>query len=191
MKIRPCSCGASLDFAQAKRLARNFSDPHVFPEKTTSVPLGVAGPIRNWRTDFLFDYAIFPANIMRFDSEWISAGREMAVGDVLLQRTMMPPIGYGLCIEFAVRVCELFNEEKRLGFAYETLTGHVESGVSEFSFEEKAGEVYFTIHTWSLPSHWTGRLASRVFTLPYQAWCTRRALAQVRERFHHENVPDR
>lgn len=188
MKIRPCSFGASLDFAQTKGLARNFSDPHAFPEKITSVPLGVAGPIRKWRTEFLFDYAIFPSYIMRFDAEWINAGRKMAVGDVIIQRTMMPPVGFGVCIEFAVRICALFDDEKRLGFAYETLSGHAESGVSEFYFEERAGDVFFTIYTRSRPNHWTARTASRVFTLPYQAWCTRRAVAHVRDRFHQENT---
>ncbi|MDF3056650.1 MAG: hypothetical protein K0R17_865 [Rariglobus sp.] len=188
MKIRPCSLGSGMDFVQAGALVRNFTDAQVFPEHTTSVALNVAGPIKQWRMEFLFGYAIFPPNIMRFDAEWTNAGRKMAVGDVIIQRTMMPPVGFGVCIEFAVRVCALFDDEKRLGFAYETLSGHPESGVSEFYFEEREGDVFFTIHTRSQPSHWTARFASCVFTLPYQAWCTRRAAAQVRTRFHQENA---
>lgn len=188
MKIRPCSFGAGLTFAQARTLTRNFTDAHAFPEHTTSVPLNVAGPVRHWRTDFLFDYDVFPKHILRFDAEWLSAGRTMAVGDVIVQRTLMPPVGFGLCIEFAVRICALWDEEERRGFAYETLAGHVESGVSEFCFEEKAGEVVFTIRTRSRPSHWTARLAGPVFTLPYQAWCTRRAVAHVRDRFRTDNA---
>jgi hypothetical protein len=188
MKIRPCSLGSGMDFAHARALTRNFTDAQDFPEHTTSVALNAVGPIRKWRTDFLFDYAIFPSNIMHFEAEWTSTGRKMAVGDVIIQRTMMPPVGFGMCIEFAVRVCALFDDEKRLGFAYETLSGHAESGVSEFYFEEREGDVFFMIHTRSQPSHWTARFASRVFTLPYQAWCTRRATAQVRTRFHQENA---
>ena len=187
MKIRPSFLRPALGFDEARVLSRNFTDPHALPERTSSIALGVAGPIRRWRTDFLFDYAVFPKSIIRYEAEWQRAGCRMAVGDLILQRAVMPPVGFGLCLEFAVRVCALFEEEQRLGFAYETLSGHAESGVSEFYFEERAGELWFTIHTFSEPGHWTSRLGKHVFTLPYQAWCTRRALAQVRDRFHREN----
>ncbi len=99
----------------------------------------------------------------------------------------MPPVGFGLCLEFAVRVSAMFVEQKRVGFAYETLTGHAESGLSEFFFEERDGGLYFTIHTFSQPGHWTSRLAKEMFTLPYQAWCTGRALKNVKRLFHFEN----
>lgn len=188
MKIRPCGFGASLTFAQARSLASNFADARALPETTTSIALDVPGPPARWRTDFLFAYDVFPSRIMRFDAEWIAAGRPMRVGDVIVQRTMVPPLGFGLCVEFAVRISALFAEDNRVGFAYETLEGHAESGVSEFYFEEKAGALHFTIHTWSRPSHWTARLAAPVFTLPYQAWCTRRALAHVHARFRAENA---
>ena len=140
MNLRPCSLWPSISLEEAKSLSRNFTDPLALPEQTTSVALQVAGPIKRWRTDFLFDYAVFPAAIMRFDAEWEAEGRKMAVGDIILQRALMPPVGFGLCLEFAVRVCALISEDRRLGFAYETLTGHAESGISEFYFEEKKGE---------------------------------------------------
>jgi uncharacterized protein (UPF0548 family) len=124
---------------------------------------------------------------MRFEAEWQHARRKMAVDDVILQHVVMPPIGYGLCLEFAVRVNAIIKEDKRLGFAYETLTGHAESGVAEFYFEEIDGQLFFTIHTFSQPGHWTARIAKHVFTLPYQRWCTRRALAQVRQNFIAQN----
>jgi len=187
MNLRPCSLWPSISLEEAKSLSRNFTDPLALPEQTTSVALQVAGPIKRWRTDFLFDYAVFPAAIMRFDAEWEAEGRKMAVGDIILQRALMPPVGFGLCLEFAVRVCALISEDRRLGFAYETLTGHAESGISEFYFEEKKGELFFTIHTYSQPGHWTSRIGKRFFTLPYQAWCTRRALTHVRRLFHHAN----
>src|SRR5690606_34756271 len=113
--------------------------------------------------------------IIRFEAEWRKDGREMRVGDVILQRTMLPPVGFGLRMEFAVRICSILTGERRLGFGYETLSGHAERGVSEFYFEERDGSLAFTIHTYSEPGHWTARLAKPVFTLPYQAWCTRRA----------------
>jgi uncharacterized protein (UPF0548 family) len=187
MKIRPCILNAGLDFEEAKTLSRNFEDQFTFPEETTSIELGASGPIKKWCVDFLFDYAIFPSSIMRFDAEWKNEKRRMAVGDVILQRAIMPPVGFGLCMDFAVRISQIFEEANRIGFAYETLSGHAESGVSEFYLEERSGELFFTIHTFSQPGHWTSRLGSRVFTLPYQAWCTRQALRQVKKRFKSDN----
>jgi uncharacterized protein (UPF0548 family) len=187
MKIRPCALGPSLSFDEAKATERNFADQHALPERTSSVALGVAGPIRKWQTDFLFDYLIFPAAIMRFEAEWKKERRKMEIGDVILQRAVIPPIGFGVCLEFAVRVSALIQDEKRLGFAYETLSGHAESGVSEFYFEERDGQLFFTIHTFSQPGHWTSRVAKHVFTLPYQKWCTRRALESVRRHFLVQN----
>jgi uncharacterized protein (UPF0548 family) len=187
MKIRPCALGSTLTFIEAKAASRNFVDEHDLPERTNAVALGAAGPIKKWQTDFLFDYQIFPTTIVRFEAEWKKEGREMAMGDVILQRAVMPPIGFGLCLEFAVRVRALIREEKRLGFAYETLSGHAESGVSEFYFEEREGQLFFVIHTFSRPGHWTSRIAKHIFTLPYQRWCTRRALANVRRHFLARN----
>ena len=183
MKIRLCALGPSLGFDEAKVTSRNFADQRAFPERTSSLALGVAGPIRRWQTDFLFDYLVFPKAIMRFEAQWKKEERKMEIGDVILQRAIMPPIGFGLCLEFAVRVSAFIQEEKRLGFAYETLAGHAESGVSEFYFEERDGQLFFTIHTFSQPGHWTSRLGKHIFTLPYQRWCTHRALASVRRHF--------
>jgi uncharacterized protein (UPF0548 family) len=149
--------------------------------------LGVAGPISRWRTDFLFDYDIFPSRIMRYEAEWKISGREMKTGDIILQRAILPPVGFGFCMEFAVRICSFIDEEKRLSFAYETLSGHVERGLSEFYFEQKEDSLTFTIHTFSEPGHWSSRLLKRVFTLPYQAWCTRQALKHVQARFQQQN----
>lgn len=187
MHIRPCALGANMSFSEAKLLACNFSNARSLPERTTSISLDVAGPIKKWRTGFLFEYDVFPRSIMRFDAEWQKDGRRMMIGDSIIQRALMPPIGFGFCMEFAVRICAIIEDEGRLGFAYETLSGHAESGLSEFYFEERFGQIYFTIHTFSQPGHWTARIAKRIFTLPYQAWCTRRALAHIRRRFQKEN----
>ena len=187
MKIRPTLFPPAMTFADARRAPRNFTDARAFPERTSSIALGVAGPIARWRTDFLFGYQVFPTAIIRFAAEWLEAGRPMAVGDIILQRAIVPPIGFGLGLEFAVRVCALIREEKRLGFAYETLAGHAESGVSEFYFEDRDGQLHFVIHTFSQPGHWTARLGKHVFTLPYQRWCTNRALVYVRRQFLAEN----
>jgi uncharacterized protein (UPF0548 family) len=187
MKLRPCSLSPATTLQQAKTFVPNFSDASSLPEKTSSIDLGVAGPICNWDTEFLFDYDIFPSSILRFEAEWKLEGRKMRVGDVILQRAVFPPIGFGICMEFAVRICRLIEEERRVGFAYETLSGHAERGESEFYFEDREDSLAFTIHTHSEPGHWTSVLAKRVVTLPYQAWCTRRALKHVHDVFKHRN----
>jgi len=187
MHIRPCFLDPGLSFSNAKSLLVNFTQARSLPERTTSISLEVQGPIKNWKTDFIFDYNIFPRSIMRHKAEWEKENRKMLVGDVIIQRVVMPPIGVGLCMEFAVRVCSLIDEPTRRGFSYETLAGHAESGIADFYFEERSGVIHFTIHTFSQPGHWSARIAKHLFTLPYQAWCTRCALAQVRDRFIKEN----
>ena len=111
----------------------------------------------------------------------------MRVGDIIVQRAVLPPIGFGICAEFAVRISALFSEPAKVGFAYETLSGHLERGVSEFYFEEREGEIFFVIHTYSEPAHWLSRLGGGIFSLPYQRWCTRQALRHVKQRFHRDN----
>src|SRR5690242_48150 len=88
MKLRPCIAGPAISLHDAKGFAANFSNARALPERTSAIDLGVSGPIRNWRTSFLFDYDIFPRRIMRFEAEWKTAGRAMQVGDVILQRAV-------------------------------------------------------------------------------------------------------
>jgi hypothetical protein len=187
MKLLPCALGPSLTLEEARRLESNFSSVATLPEKTTEIALRCPLPIGAYRTDFLFDYDIFPTFLMRAESQWIREGRSMRIGDVILQRAVLPPIGFGLCAEFAVRICTIFSEPRKLGFAYETLTGHLERGISEFYFEERAGEIFFVIHTRSGPGHWLSRLGGGFLTLSYQRWCTGQALRHVNKRFHREN----
>ena len=71
----------------------------------------------------------------------------MRIGDIIVQRAVLPPIGFGICAEFAVRISAIIGKPSKLGFAYETLAGHLERGVSEFYFEERAGEILFVVHT--------------------------------------------
>ncbi len=111
----------------------------------------------------------------------------MRVGDIIVQRAVLPPIGFGLCVEFAVRISALISEPSKLGFAYDTLTGHLERGVSEFYFERRSDELFFVIHTHSEPAHWLSRLGGGVFSLPYQRWCTQQALKHAKRRFQSCN----
>jgi hypothetical protein len=188
MKLIPCALGPSLKLDEAETLVPNFSSVASLPEKTTDIALGCSGPISSYRTDFLFAYDIFPRVIMRAESQWICEKRAMRIGDIIVQRAVLPPIGFGLCAEFAVRISTIFSEPRKVGFAYETLADHLERGVSEFYFEERNGEVFFVIHTYSEPGHWLSRLGGGRLTLPYQRWCTRRALRHVKQRFWRDNA---
>jgi Domain of unknown function (DUF1990) len=186
MKLLPCALGLSLTVEEALTLSSNFSSVATLPEKTSDIALGYSGPISSRRSDFLFAYDIFPRFLMRAEAQWIREGRPIRLGDIIVQRAVLPPIGFGLCAEFAVRISALISEPSRLGFAYETLAGHLERGVSEFYFEERAGALFFVIHTHSEPAHWLSRVG-RPFSLLYQKWCTQRALQHVKKRFESCN----
>src|ERR1043165_6145627 len=182
MKLLPCALGPALTVEEALTLSSNFSSVATLPEKTSEIALGRSGPLSSYRTDFLFAYDIFPRFLMRTEPQWIREGREMRIGDIIVQRAVLPPIGFGLCVEFAVRISALIRGPIRLGFAYETLAGHLERGLSEFYFEERADALFFVIHTYSEPAHWLSRLG-RPFSLGYQKWCTQQALKHVKRRF--------
>ena len=186
MKLLPCALGPSLTVEEALTLSSNFSTVATLPENTSEIALDCSGPISSRRTDFLFAYDIFPRFLMRAETQWIRQERAMRVGDIIVQRALLPPIGFGLCAEFAVRISALISEPSRLGFAYETLTGHLERGVSEFYFEERAAALFFVIHTHSEPAHLLSRVG-RPFSLLYQKWCTKRALKHVKKRFESCN----
>jgi uncharacterized protein (UPF0548 family) len=187
MNILPRFFGRSLSIEEAKLLETNFSSAASLSEKTTSIRLDSYGPLGIHSTQFLFDYDTFPQYIMRAETEWRAEGRSMRCGDVIVQQVFVPPVGLGICLEFAVRISAIFNEEKKLGFAYETLCGHVEKGVSKFYLEERKSGLFFTIQTRSEPGHWAARLFGPL-TVQYQKWCTRRALLHVKRRFSEENA---
>jgi hypothetical protein len=186
MKLLPCALGPGLTLEEALTLSSNFSSAATLPEKASDIAFGYSGPLSSYRTDFLFAYDIFPRFLMRAEAQWIREDRAMRVGDIIVQRAVLPPIGFGLCAEFAVRISALISAPGKLGFAYETLAGHLERGVSEFYFEERAGALFFVIHTYSEPAHWLSRLG-RPFSLVYQKWCTQQALKHVKRRFQSCN----
>ena len=186
MKFRPCVFGPTLTFEEARTREANFRSAAAFPEKRTEITIGRPSPIGRYHTDFLFNYDIFPRFLMRAEPQWLRESRSMRVGDVIVQRAVLPPIGFGLCAEFAVRITKMFSEPQKLGFAYETLAGHVERGISEFFFEERTGAIFFVIHTYSEPGHWLSRIGG-VFTVRYQRWCTQQALRHVKQRFYRDN----
>jgi len=160
MKLLPRALGSSLKVEEAVTLDSNFSSTATLPEKTSEIALGYSAPLSSRRTEFLFAYDIFPRFLMRAEPQWIREGRAMRLGDIIVRRAVLPPIG----------------------FAYDTLAGHLERGVSKFYFEERAGALFFMIHNHSEPAHRLSRLG-RPFSLLYQKWCTQRALKHVKKPF--------
>lgn len=129
-----------------------------------------------------FDYRIFPEFILSAYPQWKDEGRTMQAGDTILQQAYLPPIPkFSQKVLFGVRIKEVIREEKRAGFSYETLEGHVECGISLFILEEIENKIVFKIHTFSKPGNVLTRLLGPVFSIPYQTYGTNQALKQVKK----------
>lgn len=173
------------------QLPLSYTDSTTFPESTTSIVVPVADPrqdLRDYDFGFLFDYQIFPSNILVYRGEWQEKHRTMQVGDIIVQQTFLPPAPVSIKAIFGVRVLEMIHTPTRIGFCYGTLQGHAESGLSWFYFEKKEGELRAVIRTWSQPGLWVSKVMGPVFTRPYQGWCTRRALGKMGEEFRGRNA---
>jgi uncharacterized protein (UPF0548 family) len=60
----------------------------------------------------------------------------------------------------ACRIVNVFEEERRFGFAYGTLVHHAEQGEERFSVEwDRDDSVYYDILAFSRPRQWQARLA--------------------------------
>lgn len=154
-------------------------------EQITTIGLG-ARSIKDVNTDILFRYKIFPKHIMSCRTQWETEGRSMQTGDTILQQVYIPPVkGLSLKLIFGVRIHSIIREATRTGFSYETLQGHAERGISTFTLEQTGeGRLIFKIHTFSEPGNLLTKLAAPVFALPYQAYCTREALKNVRTQLY-------
>ena len=67
-----------------------------------------------------------------------------------------------------------------------SLQGHVEKGVSIFTIE-KAGDqkTIFKVHTFSKPGNLLTQLAGPIFSVPYQTFCTRQGLLNVKRQLEN------
>ncbi len=150
-------------------------------EKITTIDLNTDKKLKELNLNFLFDYNIFPSNIMSFQTQWNIEQRNMRVGDTILQQVFVPPLKtFSQKIIFGVRVNSVIDEAERKGFSYETIEGHVEKGQSIFTVEHTSRGLIFKIHTFSVPGNFLTRLVGPIFSLPYQAFCTRMALRNVK-----------
>jgi hypothetical protein len=156
-------------------------------EKTTTIKLDIGDPFEEEGLRVLFAYRIFPEHIMTFLTQWDQEKRTMKVGDTIVQQVYLPPFPrFSQKIVFGVRISEVIDEPDRKGFSYETLEGHVERGISTFTIERLEDRVNFKIQTYSTPGNMLTRLVGPVFSVPYQAYCTKAALEHVKRQVEAE-----
>jgi len=150
-------------------------------EKTTTIDIKTEKTLGQINLDFLFDYKIFPSNIMTFLTQWGQEKRKMKIGDSVLQQAFIPPTkAFSQKIVFGVRINNIIDEADRKGFSYVTIEGHVEKGESTFTIEKMNSGLIFKIKTFSEPGNLFTKLVGPIFTVPYQTYCTRTALENVK-----------
>jgi hypothetical protein len=134
-------------------------------EKTTIIDVKSEKTLEQLNLDFLFDYKIFPSSILTFLTQWGHENRKIKIGDTILQQAFIPPTKtFSQKVIFGVRINNIIDEPERKGFSYVTVEGHVEKGESTFSE----------------PGNLLTKLVGPIFTVPYQTFCTRTALRNVK-----------
>ena len=156
-------------------------------EKTDTITLNTKKKLKDLDLTFFFDYQIFPPTIMASKTQWEMEKRKMKVGDTIVQQVYIPPVKtISQKIIFGVRVNNIIDEQDRKGFSYQTLEGHVEKGESIFTIEQTDQGIIFKVHTFSAAGNLLARLAGPFFSRPYQAYCTRRCLTNVKFKIENE-----
>ena len=156
-------------------------DRKMLREDNSTVQICKGCDLQTLDLSFFFDYTIFPPQVMNFLTEWKYNGREIMTGDTIVQEVYFPPFrAFSQKLIFGVRINEIIREEGRIGFSYETLRGHVERGISTFTLEQNEENIIFRIHTFSAPGNYLLRKLGRILSLPYQAYCTQKALENVK-----------
>ena len=153
-----------------------------FIDKTSLIELNVRKRLNEIDLGFLFNYDIFPKHILGSLNQWNAENRKMAIGDTIAQQVFIPPIkSFSQKLIFGVRISEIIDLETIKGFAYETLEGHVEKGISLFTLEQHdEKKLIFKIQTYSAPGNILSRILGPVFSVSYQAYCTKAALNHVK-----------
>ncbi len=119
---------------------------------------------------------------MTFLTQRAFENKQMQADDTIVQQAFIPPfIQFSQKIIFGVRINEIISERTKIGFSYETLNGHVEMGVSVFTIEKtEDAKTIFKVHTFSKPGNLLTKLVEPIFSVPYQTYCTRRGLLNVK-----------
>lgn len=156
-------------------------------EKRTFITIETTKELDELKTDFFFDYHLFPTHILTHLAQWTVENRKMRIGDTIAQQAYLPPFRhFSQKIIFGVRVNDIIHEPTRIGFSYETLEGHVETGVSTFTIEKtKEQGIIFCIHTFSRPGNLLTQLVGPIFSVPYQTYCTRQGLLNVKRQIEN------
>src|SRR5262249_44749926 len=136
---------------------------------------------------FFFRYHIFPPEILRFFGEWQMHDRDMQEGDIIILEAKVPPIPFNIKLVFGVRVLMVESSANRMSFHYGTLTGHPETGINEFSFFHNEGTLVAEVNTTAKPGLPISQLLAIPFTIPYVAYCNRRALENMIINFFKAN----
>lgn len=151
-------------------------------EQISTIVVNTNKRLKQLYLTFLFNYQIFPENIMTFRTQWEAENRSLNVGDTIVQQVYVPPNKiFSQKMVFGVRISEVVNQSNKKGFSYETLEGHVEKGISTFTIEQLESKLVFKIHTYSTPGNFLTKLLGPVFSTPYQAFCTKAALINVKK----------
>jgi len=153
----------------------------LIPEKYSVILGSVSdtadGVLFHRAVDALLAYDVFPPQQMR--ALVCTSNNRVSMGATIVQRIFLGPIGF----EVAVRVVDVFSgeagSERRSGFTYATLQGHMEKGISSFIVEQKpGGPVSFSIETRSRPGHWLIRFSGPLARL-IQKRANKKALAHL------------
>lgn len=166
---------------ELKKAAVMPYDKTFLVEKNSLIEIEGISKLSELDASHFFDYRIFPEYILNAYAQWTDENREMQVGDTIVQQVFLPPFpAFSQKAIFGVRIKELIHEDNQIGFSYETLEGHVEKGISYFLLEETDRGLVFRIRTFSKPGNFLSKLLGPIFSIPYQTYCTRKALQQVK-----------
>ncbi|MNU68599.1 hypothetical protein D3C71_579680 [compost metagenome] len=165
-------------------------DRNLLVEKNSFIEIEEISKLSQLNTAAFFDYRIFPEQILSAYAQWTDEKRKIQIGDTIVQQVFLPPFPvFSQKAIFGVRIQELINESNRIGFSYETLEGHVEKGISYFLLEETDNRVVFRIRTFSKPGNFLSKLLGPLFSIPYQTYCTRKALENVKQDLQKSVLP--
>ena len=150
--------------------------------KTTRIILNTEKRLTDLDLGFFFEYKIFPEHILTYLTQWESEKRKMKIGDTIVQQVYLPPNRiFSQKIIFGVRIKEVIDLPGKKAFSYETLNGHVEKGISKFTIEEIDNKLAFCIETISGSGNLLAQLLGPIFSIPYQNFCTGKAIENVRK----------
>lgn len=183
---------------QRARLAKHLEDLKRAPimpfdiaslrERRYEAVIATRRSLQELDIDFLFEYHIYPGHIMAHLGQWQAEGRRMQAGDTIVQQIYLPPLPpFAQKIICGDRVTDVINGPTRRGFSYATLEGHPERGKATFLFEDRAGQIVFSIHNFSGANLWISRVVAPLFTYPYQEYCNRQGLARVKRLVEERN----